>query len=162
MTTYTAETIWSRGDTTEADFLASRYSRRHALRFDGGAEVAGSSSPRSVPLPYSDAAGVDPEEAFVSALSSCHMLFFLAFAAKRGFCIDRYVDAASGDLARDGDGRMSMTIVTLRPEVACSGDRRPTADEAARLHHEAHEACYIANSVTTEVRVEPRPTPPSS
>ena len=154
MTTYRADTVWARGDTSREDFLASRYSRRHALRFDGGAEVAGSSSPHSVPLPYSDEAAVDPEEAFVSALSSCHMLFFVAFAARRGFCIDRYADAASGELERDGEGRMSMTVVTLRPGVDFSGDRQPSAEEIDRLHHEAHEACYIANSVKTEVRIE--------
>lgn len=155
MTTYRAETVWTRGDASEADFLASRYSRRHALRFDGGAEVAGSSSPHSVPLPYSDAAAVDPEEAFVSALSSCHMLFFLAFAAKRGFCIDRYVDAASGELGRDGAGKMSMTVVTLRPAVVFSGSPRPSESDIAALHHAAHGACYIANSVKTELRIEP-------
>ncbi len=155
MTTFTADTVWSRGDTPAAEFLASRYSRRHLLRFDGGADVAGSSSPHSVPLPYSDAAAVDPEEAFVSSLSSCHMLFFLAFAAKRGYCIDRYADAASGELERDSAGRMSMTVVTLRPAVDFSGDRRPSAADIAQLHHQAHEACYIANSVKTEVRVEP-------
>ena len=154
MTTYRADTVWARGDTSREDFLASRYSRRHALRFDGGAEVAGSSSPHSVPLPYSDEAAVDPEEAFVSALSSCHMLFFVAFAARRGFCIDRYADAASGELERDGEGRMSMTVVTLRPGVDFSGHRQPSAEEIDRLHHEAHEACYIANSVKTEVRIE--------
>ena len=155
MTTYRAETIWTRGDASAGDFAAGRYSRRHLLRFDGGAEVAGSSSPHSVPLPYSDASAVDPEEAFVSALSSCHMLFFLAFAARRGLCIDRYTDAASGELERDRDGRMSMTVATLRPAVEFSGDTRPSAADIAQLHHEAHEACYIANSVKTEVRVEP-------
>ncbi len=154
MTTYRADTVWARGDSSREDFLASRYSRRHALRFDGGAEVAGSSSPHSVALPYSDEAAVDPEEAFVAALSSCHMLFFLAFAARRGFCIDRYADAASGELERDGEGRMSMTVVTLRPGVDFSGDKQPRAEEIDRLHHEAHEACYIANSVKTEVRIE--------
>jgi organic hydroperoxide reductase OsmC/OhrA len=154
MTTHHADTVWARGDTSREDFLASRYSRRHALRFDGGAEVAGSSSPHSVALPYSDEAAVDPEEAFVAALSSCHMLFFLALAARRGFCIDRYADAASGELERDGEGRMSMTVVTLRPGVDFSGDKQPRAEEIDRLHHEAHEACYIANSVKTEVRIK--------
>lgn len=155
MSTYTAETIWTRGEASDADFLAGRYSRCHALRFDGGAEVAGSPSAHNVPPPWSDSAGVDPEEAFVSALSSCHMLFFLHFCSKRGLVVDRYADAASGELAKDGAGRMSMTVVTLRPDVAFGGARRPTSDEAAKLHHEAHEACFIANSVRTEVRVEP-------
>ncbi len=154
---FTAETHWCRGDTSPDDFRASRYSRLHTLRFDGGAEVAGSSSPHSVPLPWSDASAVDPEEAFVSALSSCHMLFFLAFAARRGFVVDAYADAASGLLDKDGEGRLSMTVVTLRPEIVFSGAHRPSADELAHLHHASHEACYIANSVKTEVRVEPVP-----
>lgn len=156
MTHYSAETVWSRGATSEAEFLACRYSRRHELCFDGGARVAGSSSPHSVALPYSDAAAVDPEEAFVASLSSCHMLFFLAFAAKRGFCVDRYADAADGVLDRDAAGRIAMTVVTLRPAVAFSGGRLPAAEDVARLHDEAHEACFIANSVKTDVRVEPR------
>ncbi len=157
MTTYRADTVWTRGGTSREDFLASRYSRLHALRFDGGADVAGSSSPHSVPLPWSDAAAVDPEEAFVSALSSCHMLFFLAFAAKQGFVVDTYVDAASGTLDKNDEGRVAMTVVTLRPAVVFSDQRRPTRGELEQLHHVSHEACYIANSVKTEVRVEPPP-----
>ncbi|MEO6364248.1 MAG: OsmC family protein [Caldimonas sp.] len=148
-------TRWTRGKTNRSDFLAGHYSRKHRLSFDGGAEVAGSSSPLSVPLPYSDAGAVDPEEAFVSALSSCHMLFFLAFAAKGGFCVDRYDDAASGTMEKNGQGRVAMTTVTLRPAVAFSGDAMPTRDDIDVLHHAAHDACYIANSVKTEVRVEP-------
>jgi organic hydroperoxide reductase OsmC/OhrA len=93
MSEYTAEVLWQRGD---QDFLANTYSRRHSLRFDGGAEWAGSSSPHVVPLPFSDASAVDPEEAFVASLSSCHMLWFLTMAVKRKFCVDRYFDAASG------------------------------------------------------------------
>ena len=153
MAEYTAEIFWER-DAGE-DFLDQRYSRRHLLRFDGGAEVAGSSSPHSVPLPMSDAAAVDPEEAFVAALASCHMLWFLAIAAKRGFIVDRYVDAARGVMARNAQGKLAMTLVTLRPTVTFSGAPRPSADEHAALHHKAHEECFIANSVKTEVRVEP-------
>ena len=114
MSRHTASVQWARGD---ARFTDNRYSRRHVWRFDGGAEVPGSSSPHSVPLPYSDAEAVDPEEAFVAAISSCHMLWFLSIAAKRGHCIDQYVDEAEGFLEKDADGRMSMTRVVLRPRV---------------------------------------------
>ena len=151
MSEHVATIEWSRGDQAFAD---NRYSRAHDWRFDGGAVVRGSSAPTSVPLPMSDPAAVDPEEAFVAALSSCHMLFFLAFAAKAGFVVDRYRDAAVGVLGRDDRGRTSMTVVTLRPEVAFAGDA-PDAEALADLHHRAHEACYIANSVRTGVRVEP-------
>ena len=151
-TEYAAEVVGARDG---QDFLSNRYSRRHLLRFDGGAEVAGSSSPHSVPLPMSDASAVYPEEAFVASLASCHMLWFLAIAAKRRFIVDHYADAAIGVMARNAAGRMAMTRVTLRPHVAFSGERRPTAEELDALHHKAHEECYIANSVTSEVRVEP-------
>ncbi len=152
MSTYTAELLWERG---EQDFLGNRYSRRHLLRFDGGAELAGSSSPHVVPVPASDPSAVDPEEAFVASLSSCHMLWFLAIAAKRGFCVDRYADSASGLLERNAERRFAMTVVTLRPNVTFSGAKLPTSEELDQLHHKAHEECYIANSVKTEVRVEP-------
>ena len=152
MSEYTAEVSWQRG---EQDFLNNRYSRRHVIRFDGGAELAGSSSPQVVPLPWSDAAAVDPEETFVASLSSCHMLWFLSIAAKDGWQVDTYVDNAAGTLARNRDGRLAMTQVVLRPRVVFSGERRPDPGELQRLHHRAHEACFIANSVITEVRVEP-------
>lgn len=152
MSTYTAEVSWTLGD---GDFLANRYSRRHLLRFDGGLEVPGSSSPHVVPLPYSDASALDPEEAFVASLSSCHMLWFLSIAAKRKFCVDRYIDAASGVMEKNADGKMAMTAVTLRPKATFSGERRPTREELDKLHHEAHDACFIANSVRTDVRCEP-------
>ena len=152
---YTATIRWERGD---EPFTDQRYSRAHAWRFDGGAEVRGSSSPLSVRVPYSDPAAVDPEEAFVASLSSCHMLFFLSFAAKEGFVVDAYEDAAEGVMETDARGKMSLTVVTLRPRVAWSGDKQPSADEVAALHHHAHEECFIANSVRTEVRIEPQGT----
>jgi organic hydroperoxide reductase OsmC/OhrA len=152
MSTYTAALIWERG---EQDFAGNRYSRRHLLRFDGGAEILASSAPSVVPVPLSDPAGVDPEEAFVASLASCHMLWFLAIAAKRGFVVDRYEDAASGVLERNAERRFAMTRVTLRPKVAFSGAKQPTREELDALHHKAHEECYIANSVKTEVVVEP-------
>jgi organic hydroperoxide reductase OsmC/OhrA len=147
-----AEVRWDREG---ASFLDNRYSRRHRWRFDGGAEVPASSSPHAVPLPMSDEAGVDPEEAFVASLSSCHMLWFLSCALERGFVVDQYRDHAVGVLGRAGPGRIAMTRVTLRPDVRFSGDRQPTDEEVVELHHEAHERCFIANSVKTEVRCEP-------
>ena len=152
MSHYAAETLWERKD---ADFLDNRYSRRHLLRFDGGLEVPGSSSPSVVPLPMSDASALDPEEAFVSSLSSCHMLWFLTMAVKRKFRVDRYFDAATGVMEKNAEGRVAMTLVTLHPEVAFSGERQPSREELDKLHHDAHEACFIANSVKTEVRCEP-------
>lgn len=153
MATYTAELLWQREG---QDFLSNRYSRRHLIRFDGGVEMPGSSSPHVVPLPWSDASAVDPEEAFVAALSSCHMLWFLSIAAKRGFCVDRYEDAAEGVMARNAERRMAMTEVTLRPAVVFSGERLPSREDIDAMHHEAHDECFIANSVKTEVRCEPR------
>lgn len=152
MSEYTAEVLWQRGD---QDFLANTYSRRHSLRFDGGAEVAGSSSPHVVPLPFSDASAVDPEEAFVASLSSCHMLWFLTMAVKRKFCVDRYFDAATGVMEKNAEGRMAMTVVTLRPQVTFSGANMPTREQIDHMHHRAHEECFIANSVKTDVRCEP-------
>jgi len=146
------EVEWIRGG---QPFVDGRYSRRHVVRFDGGAEVAGSASPHVVPPPLSDPAAVDPEEAFVASLAACHMLWFLSIAAKRGFRVDRYADAASGVLAKDAVGRMAVTVVTLRPDVRFSGDRIPSADEVRSMHHAAHDACFIANSVRTDVRCEP-------
>ena len=148
MAHYTAEILWLRG---EQAFTDNRYSRRHTLRFDGGVEVPGSSSPHVVPLPMSDASAVDPEEAFVASLSSCHMLWFLAIAAKRRFCVDRYFDAAVGTMGRNAEGREAMLTVTLRPEVLFSGERLPTREELADMHHKAHDECFIANSIRTEV-----------
>jgi organic hydroperoxide reductase OsmC/OhrA len=153
MSIHTANVSWSRG---AGDFAPGRYSGLHAWRFDGGAEVRGSPTPEVAPPPMSDPTAVDPEEAFVAALSSCHMLFFLALAARRGFVVDSYEDAAEGELAKNAQGRLSMTRVTLRPRTAFSGERLPTPEDLQALHHKAHEACYIANSVRTDVRIEPR------
>jgi organic hydroperoxide reductase OsmC/OhrA len=152
MSHYTAQILWQRDG---QDFLGDRYSRRHLIRFDGGAELAGSSSPQTVPEPKSDPSAVDPEEAFVASLSSCHMLWFLSLAARGGFCVDRYTDNAQGLMARNAAGKMAMTQVTLRPEVAFSGEKRPTREQLDALHHKAHDECFIANSVTTDVRCEP-------
>jgi organic hydroperoxide reductase OsmC/OhrA len=152
MAKFTSVVEWSRDG---AAFTDNRYSRGHRWRFDGGIEVPASSSPHSVPLPLSVEAAVDPEEAFVASLSSCHMLWFLSIAAKRGFVVDSYRDEAVGVLGKDASGKLAMTRVTLRPEVRFGGDPRPTADEVAAMHHEAHEVCFIASSVKTDVRCEP-------
>ncbi|MEP7295039.1 MAG: OsmC family protein [Burkholderiales bacterium] len=152
MSDYTATTHWERGDQV---FTDRRYSRRHLMHFDGGTVVPGSSSPHAVREPYSDASAVDPEEAFVASLSSCHMLWFLDIACRAGWLVDDYRDDATGTMAANAQGRMAMTVVSLRPTVRFGGDRRPDTAEIERLHHEAHEECYIANSVKTEVRCEP-------
>ncbi|MDM8349593.1 OsmC family protein [Pseudomonas sp. sp1636] len=152
MTRYSAEILWQRG---EHSFLDNRYSRAHRWRFDGGLEVPASSSPHVVPLPWSDAGGVDPEEAFVASLSSCHMLWFLALAAKQGFEVDRYADQAQGSMARNAEGRMAMTEVLLRPRVSFASARQPSTEQLHALHQLAHEECFIANSVKSEVRCEP-------
>ncbi|GAA0615041.1 OsmC family protein [Brevundimonas kwangchunensis] len=149
MAEYVATIEWSRGDQL---FLDQKYSRVHDWRFDGGAVVKGSPAPTSVPAPMSDPAAVDPEEALVAAVSSCHMLFFLAFAAKAGFVVDRYRDDAVGTMGKDDRGRTAITEVVLRPAIAFSG-AGPDAAALADLHHRAHEACYIANSIRGEVRV---------
>ena len=155
MSHYTAQLEWQRRP--EEAFTDNRYSRRHRLRFDGGVELDASSSPSVVPLPYSHAAAVDPEEMFVAALASCHMLWFLSLAAQAGWRVDRYGDDAIGTMARNAEGRLAMTVVTLRPQVVFDGERRPDDAALRELHHRAHDACFIANSVRTEVRCEPRP-----
>ncbi len=152
MAEYTSVIEWSRDG---AAFTDNRYSRAHRWLFDGGIEVPASASPHVVPLPLSVAAAVDPEEAFVASLSSCHMLWFLSIAAKRGFVVDSYRDSSVGVLGKDAAGKQAMARVTLRPDVRFSGDRRPTADDVIAMHHAAHEECFIARSVKTEVRCEP-------
>jgi len=151
MSTYTAIVRWKRG--SDDAFTKGQYSRAHEWAFDGGTVVPASASPHVVPAPWSDEAGVDPEEAFIASLSSCHMLFFLDFARRGGFVVDGYVDEAEGELGKLGDGRMAMTRVSLRPKVTWGGEA-PDAGAIANFHHRAHEACFIANSVTTEVVVE--------
>jgi organic hydroperoxide reductase OsmC/OhrA len=153
VSTYTATIRWTRDRST--DFTKGQYSRAHEWLFDGGAVMPASPSPHVVPAPWSDPAGVDPEEAFVASLSSCHMLFFIDFARRDGWVVDSYVDQAEGVLEKRADGKQAMTRVTLRPRVAFGGERQPDATAIADLHHRAHEACFIANSVTTEVTVEP-------
>lgn len=151
---YTATIRWAREG---AAFTDNRYSRAHSWMFDGGITVPASSSPHVVRLPLSREDAVDPEEAFIASLSSCHMLFFLTFAAKDGIVIDSYVDEASGVMGKTENGKVFVSEVTLRPKLIISGGKRPTVAEIDRLHHKAHEECYIANSVTTAVMVKPPP-----
>lgn len=148
---YLATVVWERQ--AAAKFTDNRYSRAHEWRFDGGAVVPASSSPKVVPVPMSSEAGVDPEEAFVASLSACHMLFFLFHAAKKGFVIQRYEDAALGTMGKDAEGRTAMLKVALRPNITWEG-KTPTAEELEAMHHQSHLDCYIANSVKTEVTIE--------
>jgi len=151
MSAYTATLTWKRGEQMFAD---GKYSRGHDIAFDGGFSIAGSSSPHVVRPPLSREDAADPEELFVAALASCHMLFFLDFARRAGFVIDSYVDAAEGVLAKRADGKMAMTKVTLKPRVDWSGEKRPSAADISELHHKSHEACFIANSFNGDVVVQ--------
>jgi organic hydroperoxide reductase OsmC/OhrA len=151
---HTALIRWQLGD---ADFLGKRYSRAHTWTFDGGVVVPASSSPHVVPVPMSDAGAVDPEEAFVAALSSCHMLWFLDIASRAGWAVESYEDAADGRMARNAAGKLVVDVVTLRPRVRFAGGRLPGAEALAALHHKAHEECFLANSVRCEIRCEPVP-----
>ena len=138
-----------------AAFTDNRYSRGHSWNFDGGIEIQASASPHVVPLPLSVEEAVDPEEAFVAALASCHMLWFLSIAAKQGFVVESYQDEATGVLAKNSDGKLAMTQVTLYPRLVFAG-KRPSADQHEAMHREAHEECFIASSVKTDVRCEAR------
>ena len=147
---YAAEISWQRGD---AKFTDHRYSRGHQWSFDGGIVVPASSSPQVVPG-ASVAAAVDPEEALVASAASCHMLWFLALAAQRGIVVERYVDRAFGEMAKNAAGKLAFSRITLRPEIGFAPGAQPSPAELAALHHAAHDECYIANSLKAEVVVE--------
>jgi len=151
MSTYTATIRWTRDP--ETDFARGQYSRAHSWSFDGGITLAASASPHIVPAPWSNKDAVDPEEGFVASLASCHMLFFVDLARRAGLVVDSYVDQAEGMLEKRDDGKMWMSEVTLRPQIKWCGDA-PDEAALADLHHKAHDACFIANSVTTKVTVE--------
>jgi organic hydroperoxide reductase OsmC/OhrA len=155
MSKYHATVIWTRKE--HEKYTDNKYSRGHEWRFDGGAIIGASSSPHVVPLPYSVERNVDPEEAFVASLSSCHMLFFLSIAAKNRFVVDEYADAAIGIMEKNEDGKVAMTRVTLRPIIKFSGEKIPTESDLERMHHQSHEQCFIANSVKTVVKTEIAP-----
>lgn len=138
------------------DFVAGQYSREHTWTFDGGVTVPASPSPHVVPAPWSNPAGVDPEEAFLAAVASCHMLTFLWLASKAGWTVARYRDDSTAVLTKNEHRIPWVSRVTLRPEIAWGGDRRPTPADVAELHERAHQECFIANSVRSEIRVEPR------
>jgi organic hydroperoxide reductase OsmC/OhrA len=137
------------------DFVRGKYSREHTWTFDGGITVAASSSPSVVPIPFSNPANVDPEEALVAAISSCHMLSFLYVAAQAGFAVESYDDEAVGVMAKNDLGVPWVSAVTLRPRVVYGGEKRPGPAEVDHLHHLAHAQCFIANSVRTDIRVAP-------
>jgi len=139
---------------TSPDFLTGKYSREHTWTFDGGATVPASPSPSVVPAPYSNPAFVDPEEAFVASISSCHMLTFLYVACRQGFSVDSYHDEAVGVTTKNERGVPWVSLVTLRPQIAYGGNKTPSPSNEDRLHHLAHEQCFIANSIKTEVKVQ--------
>ena len=151
MSSYCAKILW-KNDSPDT-LTKNRYTSGHTWSFDGGAEVPASSSPHAVRVPFSVEAAVDPEEALVAATSSCHMLTFLWLAAKAGFTIDLYEDNAVGEMTKNAEGKEWISKITLHPKIDWSGDKRPTPDEIAEMHHSAHEGCYIANSIKSEVAV---------
>lgn len=150
MSEHQALVRWNRAG---PDFLKGKYSREHTWTFDGGLTVPASPSPSVVPAPWSNAAHVDPEEAFVASISSCHLLTFLWLASREGFIADSYEDAAVGVMTKNERGVPWVSRVTLRPRIVWNGDRLPTHADLDRLHHRAHEECFIANSVKTEIVV---------
>jgi organic hydroperoxide reductase OsmC/OhrA len=150
MSKYIAIVSWKR---TSAEFLKGKYSREHTWTFDGGLTLAASSSPAVVPTPYSNPANLDPEEAFVASISSCHMLTFLFLASKEGFIVDSYQDEAVGTMVKNDLGVAWIALVMLHPKIVYNGEKQPNGSEAEKLHHAAHEQCFIANSVRTEIRV---------
>jgi organic hydroperoxide reductase OsmC/OhrA len=156
MSEYGAKISCSRQD--EEAFVDNKYSRGHEWSFDGGVTVPASASPHVVPLPYSLEQNVDPEEAFVASLSSCHMLFFLSIAAKRNYIVDEYIDDAIGVMNKDSSSKEWMTRVTLRPMIKFSGENQPDYRALEKMHHRAHDLCFIANSVKTEVITEILPS----
>ncbi len=147
--------MW-KSDSPES-FVKNRYTRGHVWAFDGGVEVPASSSPHAVRVPYSVEAAVDPEEALVASASSCHMLSFLWVAGKAGFNIESYEDNAVGEMATTDAGKQWISKITLDPQIVWSGEKTPSADELAAMHHEAHEICYIANSIKSEIVILSEP-----
>lgn len=143
------------------EFVAGRYSRAHSWRFDGGAEVPASAAPGNVRGPWTDPAGVDPEEAFVAAISSCHMLMFLWLASKAGFAVSGYVDAAVGRMTPNERGHLWLSAVELAPRIEYLAGAAPDAHRERELHHRAHEGCYIANSVRTAITIREQPGAPA-
>jgi len=148
---YEAKVSWNRNG---AVFTDIKYSRGHEWSFDGGIKVPASSSPLTVRPPLSVVEAIDPEEALVAAASSCHMLYFLFFAAKKGFVVDGYIDNAVGLMEKTPNGKTAITKITLRPQIKYSGEKIPSALELSEMHHHAHEECIIANSIKSEIVIE--------
>jgi organic hydroperoxide reductase OsmC/OhrA len=151
MSQHHATVEWQRH---QAKFVDNQYSREHRWKFDGGAEIAASSSPQVVPFPYSNAECVDPEEAFIASLSSCHMLWFLSIAAKQKFVVESYADCAVGVMSKDEEGKLAITSIHLYPQVIFGGDRLPTQEQIEAMHEEAHHSCFLASSVKAAVIIE--------
>ena len=149
---YRATVKWKRP--SDAKFTDQRYSRGHAWSFDGGITVPASSSPLSVKLPFSVAEAVDPEEALVASASSCHMLFFLSLAARQGFIVETYADDAFGVMEKNEKGKLAISKITLRPKIEFAGEKSPSKEDIAALHHAAHEECFIASSLRSEIVIE--------
>jgi organic hydroperoxide reductase OsmC/OhrA len=154
MSQHTARIAWKNAGT---EFMQGKFSRAHTWTFDGGLTVPASASPAVVRPPLSDPGAIDPEEAFVASLSSCHMLTFLHLARRAGFQVESYDDDAVGELTKNAAGAFFISKVTLNPRIVYSADKRPSSEELARLHHDAHEQCFIAQSVRTEVQVGSEP-----
>jgi organic hydroperoxide reductase OsmC/OhrA len=153
MKPYIVTVFWKKG--FDEPFIDSKYSRAHTWTFDGGITLAASASPHVVPLPMSDEFAVDPEEAFIASLSSCHMLWFLSLAVEKGYIVESYEDHAEGVLAKNEEGRLAMTKVTLKPNIIFATSYSPSPEEIQELHHSAHEKCFLANSVKTKITVVP-------
>ncbi len=152
MSTYTTTITWTNDALNE--FVKGRYTRGHTWSFDGGVEVSASSSPHAVRIPYSVEAAVDPEEALVAAASACHMLTFLWLASRKGFVVSSYTDTAFGEMTKGHDGKEWISRITLDPTIEWTGDSIPTEAEITELHHAAHDGCFIANSIKSEVIVK--------
>jgi organic hydroperoxide reductase OsmC/OhrA len=151
MSQYYATIKW---ENSGPDFLKNEYSREHQWIFDGGTVIAATAAPSIVPAPWSNPEYVDPEEAFIASLSSCHMLFFIHIAAQRGFLLDAYSDDAEGTMEKNSDGKVAITRVVLHPKPVFSGNNIPDEDEISSMHHNAHKDCFIANSVTTVIEID--------
>jgi len=148
---YNVRIFWKKN--FDEAFVDNRYSRSHTWTFDGGIEVAASSSPHVVPLPMSNESAVDPEEAFIASLSSCHMLWFLSIAVEKNYIVESYEDNAEGVLGKNEEGKLAMTKVVLKPTVNFGNKRIPSREQVDELHHLAHEKCFIANSVKTKITI---------
>ena len=148
---YSVKILWKKN--LDEAFVDSKYSRSHTWSFDGGIEIPASSSPHVVPVPMSNESAVDPEEAFVAAVSSCHMLWFLSIAAEKNFIVESYEDNAIGVLGKNGEGKLAMTKITLKPKVNFNDTIVPTNEQVDELHRLAHEKCFIANSVKTKITI---------